>query len=71
MSKEFAVHCVSVYRNKKDSSKHMMKTTTLAGNGISGRMETIATVDFDSWADKWELISFSHAFLPFENYWQI
>ena len=71
MSGKFTVHCVVVYRNKRDPSKYMMTTHTLAGDDISKRMETVVTVEASSWAEEWELVNFSHAFLPFEVGYQI
>lgn len=68
---EFTVHCVAVYRNKKDSSKYMMSNHTLTGTDLSARMQTILTVDASSWSNEWELVNFSHAFLPFKVGYQI
>ncbi len=68
------VHCVVVYRNKKDSTKYMMSSHTIAceiGEKISKRMETVVTVEASSWAKEWELVNFSHSFLPFNVGYQI
>ena len=69
--REFTVHCFVIYRNKKDSSKFITTHHTLSGDDISKRMETIVTVEARSWSEEWELVSFSHAFLPFEVGYQI
>lgn len=68
---EFTVHCAVVYRNKKDPSKYMMSSHTLSGSELSARMETIVKVEAKSWSNEWELVNFSHAFLPFEVGYQI
>ena len=69
---KFTVHCFVVYRSKKDSGKYMKTSHTLSGDDdISERMKTIVTVDAESWSEEWELVSFSHAFLPFEVGYQI
>ena len=68
---EFTVYCIVVYRNKKDRSKYMMSNHTLSGEDISARIESIVTIEANSWSDKWELVSFSHAFLPFRVGYQI
>ena len=68
---EFTVHCVVVYRNKKDPGKYMMSQHTLSGDRISARMETVVTVEAESWSNEWELVNFSHAFLPFKVGYQI
>ena len=62
---EFIVHCILVFRNKKDWSKYMTKTSTLSGTDISRRIETLFTVEAKQWSNEWELRAFSHAFLPF------
>ena len=68
---EFTVHCIVVYRSKKCPSKYMTSSHTLSGTDISARIETIFTVEARSWSDEWELVTFSHAFLPFEVGYQI
>lgn len=68
---EFTVYCVSVYRNKKDSTKYMTSPHTLSGDDISNRIESIVTVEARSWSQEWELVSFSQAFLPFQVTYQI
>ena len=68
---KFTVYCVVVYRNKKDPSKYMMSNHTLSGTDISARIQTIVTVEATSWSNEWELVNFSHAFLPFEVGYQI
>jgi len=61
---ELTIHCVVVYCNKKDPDKYMSTSHTLSGTNLSARIETIFTVDASSWSDKWELVDFSHAFIP-------
>ena len=68
---EFTVHCIAVFRNKKDRSKYMTSNHTLSGTDISARIETIFTVEARIWSEEWELVAFSHAFLPFEVGYQI
>lgn len=63
--KEYTVHCAVVWRSKKNPGKHMMTTHILRGKDLDERMKTIVTVDANSWANEWELVSFSHAFLPY------
>ncbi len=62
---EFTVHCVMVFRNKK-TRELRVKTATMSGVDLSGRIETFVTVWSGSYGEEWELISFSHAFLPFK-----
>jgi len=68
---EFTLHCVAVYRSKTDPSKYQMSRHTFTGKNMGERMETILEVETRSWSDKWELVAFSHAFLPFEVGYQI
>lgn len=67
----FTVHCITVYRSKKDPSKYMVSNDTMSGTEISARIESIFNVNAKSWGDEWELVTFSHAFLPFEVGYQI
>jgi len=63
-----------IYRNKKDPTKYMMSSHTLSfkiGEQISKRMETVVTVEARSWAKEWELVNFSHSFLPVNVGYQI
>ena len=57
------LHFVMIYRNKKDPNKHMMSAHTLFGEDLGKRMETLI-IEADSWSDEWELVSFSHTYLP-------
>ncbi len=68
---KFTIYCVVVYRSKKDPNEYMMSTHTLSGDDISERLETTLTVDAKSRSKEWKLVSFSHAFLPFEVRYQI
>lgn len=68
---KFTFYFVIVYRNKKDSAKYMTSSHTLSGDNISERMDVILTGEARSWAGEWELVNFSHAFLPFEVGYQI
>ncbi len=68
---DFTVYCIAVFRNKKDPSKYMTSNHTLTGADISARIETIFTVEAKSWSNEWDLIAFSHAFLPFVVRYQI
>jgi len=68
---EFTVHCMIVYRNKKDPSKYMTSNHTLSGDDISARISSCITIEAQSWANEWEFVTFSHAFLPFAVGYQI
>jgi len=68
---EFTVHCIVVYRSKKDPNRYMTSNCTLSGTDISARIESMLTTETRSWGDKWELVAFSHAFLPFKVGYQI
>ena len=69
--RDFTVHCITIFRNKKDPTKYITSNATMAGEDISARIDTMLTVEARSWGDEWELVSFSHAFLPFEVGYQI
>lgn len=68
---EFTVHVIRLFRNKKDPRRYMTSSHTLSGTDISARIGTILSVESKSWDDEWELVAFSHAFLPFEVGYQI
>lgn len=68
---EFTVHLIVVYRSKKDLSKYMTSSHTLSGDDISKRISNCITIESESWANEWEFVTCSHAFLPFVVGYQI
>jgi len=66
--RELTVHCIMVYRNKRNPNKYMSTSHTLTGKltsaDLSGRIDTLFTAEASSWSNEWELVTFSHAFLP-------
>ena len=63
---QLVVHCIVIYRSKKNPSRYRTSRHTLSGENISERIDSMITLETSSWSDRWELVNFSHAFLPFD-----
>lgn len=68
---EFAVHCIAIYRNKKDPSNYTTSNFTVSGENIRERIDAALTTEASSLSDEWELVAFSHTFLPLKFGYQM
>lgn len=58
-----SIHFVMVFKNKK-TGQIILENSQLAGEGMIERMTTIVQNQCRSWVDEWELVAFSHCFIP-------
>ncbi len=59
------LHCIRVYRNKKTNA-FLVEGSAITGDNLFERMKGVIEIEAKSFANEWDLISVSHALLPFQ-----